>query len=88
MNRYLFFTRKQNGLFFVSYHQTGCTVVAVFLHYFLLALFSWMLCEGVLLYVLLVKVFGGGAEEKIKFFYIFGWGKLILPLKAFLPTQM
>ena len=63
-------------------------MVAVFLHYFLLALFSWMLCEGVLLYILLVKVFGGGAEEKIKFFYIFGWGKLILPLKAFLPTQM
>ncbi|CAH3016664.1 unnamed protein product, partial [Porites evermanni] len=55
-------------------NKTGCTVVAVFLHYFLLALFSWMLCEGVLLYVLLVKVFGGGAEEKIKFFYIFGWG--------------
>lgn len=54
--------------------KAGCTVVAVFLHYFLLALFSWMLCEGVLLYILLVKVFGGGAEEKVKYFYIFGWG--------------
>ena len=34
-----------------------------------------MLCEGVLLYFLLVKVFGGGAEEKVKYFYIFGWGR-------------
>ena len=55
--------------------QVGCTVVAAFLHYFLLSLFSWMLCEGVLLYILLVKVFGGSAEEKVKYFYIFGWGR-------------
>ena len=55
--------------------QVGCTVVAAFLHYLLLAMFSWMLCEGVLLYILLVKVFGGGAEDKVKYFYIFGWGK-------------
>ena len=34
-----------------------------------------MLCEGVLLYILLVKVFGGSAEEKVKYFYIFGWGR-------------
>ncbi|XP_068679872.1 adhesion G protein-coupled receptor L4-like isoform X2 [Montipora foliosa] len=55
-------------------NKVGCTVVAAFLHYFLLSLFSWMLCEGVLLYILLVKVFGGIAEEKVKYFYIFGWG--------------
>ena len=53
----------------------GCTVLAALLHYFLLALFCWMLCEGVLLYILLVKVFGGGAEDKVKYFYLFGWGK-------------
>ncbi|XP_068681245.1 adhesion G protein-coupled receptor L4-like isoform X1 [Montipora foliosa] len=55
-------------------NKVGCTVVAAFLHYFLLSLFSWMLCEGVLLYILLVKVFGGSAKEKVKYFYIFGWG--------------
>ena len=55
--------------------QAGCTVVAAFLHYFLLSLFSWMLCEGVLLYILLIKVFRGIAEEKVKYFYIFGWGR-------------
>ena len=56
--------------------QAGCPVVAAFLHYFLLALFSWMLCEGALHYILLVKVFGGGAEDKVKYFYMFGWGRL------------
>ena len=67
--------KAQIVYFLWCYFQAGCTVVAVFLHYFLLALFSWMLCEGVLLYILLVKVFGGGAEEKVKYFYIFGWGR-------------
>ena len=60
--------------------QTGCTVIAALLHYFLLALFCWMLCEGVLLYILLVKVFGGGADDKVKYFYLLGWGKFTLVL--------
>ncbi|XP_074635576.1 uncharacterized protein LOC141893971 isoform X3 [Acropora palmata] len=59
---------------FARDNKVGCTVVAAFLHYFLLAMFSWMLCEGVLLYLLLVKVFGGSVEEKVKYFYLFGWG--------------
>ncbi len=64
-----------NTLFSCNY-QVGCTILAALLHYFLLALFCWMLCEGVLHYILLVKVFGGGAEDKVKYFYLFGWGKL------------
>ena len=34
-----------------------------------------MLCEGVLHYFLIVKVFGGGVAVQVKYFYIFGWGK-------------
>ena len=52
-------------------------------------MFSWMLCEGVLLYILVVKVFGGGADEKVKYFYIFGWGKHgfnILDPHKFVPS--
>ena len=64
--------------------QAGCTAIAVLLHYFLLALFSWMLCEGVLLYILLVKVFGGGAEEKVKYFYVFGWGRFFSVIAVWL----
>ncbi|KAK3746252.1 hypothetical protein QZH41_005286 [Actinostola sp. cb2023] len=54
--------------------KVGCTVLAVLLHYFLLAVFCWMLCEGVLLYLLIVKVIGAEVEEKVKFFLLFGWG--------------
>ncbi|XP_068747063.1 adhesion G-protein coupled receptor D1-like [Montipora capricornis] len=56
-------------------NKVGCTVVAALFFTTSCSLcFSWMLCEGVLLYILLVKVFGGIAEEKVKYFYIFGWG--------------
>ncbi|KXJ29080.1 uncharacterized protein LOC110252281 [Exaiptasia diaphana] len=54
--------------------KVGCTVLAVLLHYFLLAVFCWFLCEGLLLYLLIVKVIGGKVEEKVKFFMLFGWG--------------
>ena len=37
--------------------QVGCQVVAVLLHYFFLVTFMWMLMEGVVLYVALVRVF-------------------------------
>ena len=58
--------------------QVGCTVLAALLHFFLLAVFAWMLCEGVLLYILLVKVFGGSPNEKVKYFLVFGWCKLFV----------
>ena len=32
--------------------QWLCTTVAALLHYFFLAVFCWMLCEGVMLYLL------------------------------------
>lgn len=54
--------------------KVGCTVMAVLLHYFLLTVFCWMLCEGILLYLVIVKVTGAIVEEKVKWFLIFGWG--------------
>ena len=52
-----------------------------------------MLCEGVLLYILLVKVFGGGADDKVKYFYLLGWGNFvcclpIFPLFVLLPSLL
>ena len=35
----------------------GCRLVAVLLHYWFLVSFMWMLMEGVVLYVALVRVF-------------------------------
>ena len=37
--------------------QTLCATVAILLHYFFLTSFMWMLMEGVVLYIVLVKVF-------------------------------
>ena len=73
---------------------THCQAVAVLLHYFFLVTFMWMLMEGVVLYVALVKVF-----VKRKKLYMLGFavtsygvpllylGALTLPLGFALPTQ-
>ena len=47
------------------------------LHYLFLAAFCWMLCEGVLIYLLLVKVFGANDRKWIYIFSALGWGKLL-----------
>ncbi|XP_022799408.1 adhesion G-protein coupled receptor D1-like [Stylophora pistillata] len=55
--------------------ESVCTTTAVLLHYFLLSVFFWMLCHGVILYFLILK-----AERqeiltsKKKWFYALGWG--------------
>ena len=54
--------------------QVGCAFVAALLHYFFLAAFCWMLCEGVMLYLMLVVVFSK-LSKKWWFFLILGWGE-------------
>ena len=54
--------------------QDGCTFVAVILHYLFLSAFCWMLCEGVLLYLLLRVVFSEMAKMWWPFLLI-GYGK-------------
>lgn len=48
--------------------QGACSAIAVLLHYWFLAAFMWMLMEGVVLYVALVRVF-----VKKQRFYIAGF---------------
>ncbi|KAJ7374174.1 hypothetical protein OS493_009516 [Desmophyllum pertusum] len=55
-------------------NQTGCTVMAVFLHFFVLSIFCWMLSEAVQLYFSLVKIIGATANTHITFFHCLGWG--------------
>ncbi len=50
--------------------------MAVLLHYFFLSAFCWMLCEGVMLYLLLVVVFSQVAK-KWWFFLLLGYGELL-----------
>ena len=47
------------------------------LHYFFLATFTWTLCEAVLIYVLLVKVFGANDKKWIYLYLALGWSELV-----------
>ena len=58
-----------------SMPQVACKVVAALLHYFFTAVFTWMLCEGIMLYFLLVKVFNTGLGQKKWFYFAIGWGE-------------
>ncbi len=52
----------------------GCRTVAVLMHYLFLVSFMWMLMEGVVLYVALVKVFVKNQKRYIIGFTIFSYG--------------
>ncbi len=55
--------------------QAGCQAVAVMLHYFFLVTFMWMLMEGVVLYVALVRVFVKQQKKYILAFTAFSYGR-------------
>ena len=57
--------------------QVGCAIVAALLHYFFLAAFCWMLCEGVIIYLMLVAIFSK-FSKRWWFFLILGWGRCFL----------
>ncbi|NWU42944.1 AGRG4 protein, partial [Hylia prasina] len=58
-----------------SFNQPGlCITVAMLLHYFLLAAFTWMCLESVHFYLALVKVFNVYVPKYILKCCIAGWG--------------
>ena len=62
--------------FHTASYQYACKVMTALLHYFFLATFTWTLCEAVLIYILLVKVFGANDRKWIYLYLALGWGKL------------
>ena len=54
--------------------QWLCTTITALLHYLFLCVFCWMLAEGIMLYLLVVRVFGKVAQ-KWYYLLILGWGK-------------
>ena len=52
--------------------------MSILLYFFVLAVFGWMLCEGMIIYLQLVDVYTGLAlgGRHLKGFYLIGWGKL------------
>ncbi|XP_065897929.1 adhesion G protein-coupled receptor L3-like isoform X2 [Dysidea avara] len=59
--------------------EVACIIVTVLLHYFFLAVFCWMLCEGIIMLVMFVKVIYHGFFQRMYFFLFLGWG-LPLPI--------
>lgn len=52
-----------------------CSIVALLLHYCYLAVFTWMLVEGLHLYSQVVRVFGT-EHLRVRYYVCFGWGEL------------
>ena len=59
--------------------RTTCIAIAVLLHLFYTATFTWMLCEGIQLYFKIIAVFDSESKAKRYIYFIIGWGKF-LPL--------
>jgi len=57
---------------------TTCTIIAVLLHLFYMATFTWMLCEGIHLYFKIVAVFDSEGKSKKILYYVIGWGEYIM----------
>lgn len=59
-------------IFCFSHLQTGCVVLHLILHYFLLTNYAWMLCEGFYLHTVLVSAFI--SEQKlVRWLIVMGW---------------
>lgn len=57
--------------------QVVCAIVAILLQYFFLTSFMWMFMEGVVLYIVLVKVFTQINWKYYVGFTILSYGKIV-----------
>ena len=65
--------------------NSGCRTAAVLMHYLFLVSFMWMLMEGVVLYVALVKVFVEHQKRYNIGFFLFSYGE---PLKSLFSIRI
>lgn len=70
-----------------------CLAASMLAFYFYLAVFFWMLVEGVYIYLMVVKVFRGNVTRKRRLAYIVGWGKykilyLVVPYYMCVPNDV
>ena len=65
---------NMNERYFVGGVPVGCRLVAVLLHYWFLVSLMWMLMEGIVLYVALVRVFVTYHRRYIATFTVVSYG--------------
>ena len=68
--------RCVSSLFYEFAFQAACQAVTAIMQYFFLSSFCWMMCEGIMLYLMLVVVFTG-LSKKWWFFLLLGWSKFL-----------
>ncbi|CAB3995013.1 adhesion G- coupled receptor D1-like [Paramuricea clavata] len=59
---------------FAENHRDICFASTVLAFYLYLAVFAWMLVEGIHLYFLVIRVFGRDEHRRRKYYHIIGWG--------------
>jgi hypothetical protein len=74
------------GTYYGTQHHIACGVVAGLLHYLFLSVFCWMLCEGIMLYLMLVIVFSK-LSKKWWLFLIIGWGLPVIVVGIAVSVQ-
>ncbi|XP_022298170.2 uncharacterized protein LOC111107321 [Crassostrea virginica] len=70
-----------------TYHFIGCLIVAILLHYFILASFMWMLMEAFLQYLTFVKVLGTYVTRYTLKSVIAAWGLPLIPIICVLSVD-
>ena len=71
-----------------THTQDLCAAISVLLLYLFLVMFMWMLMEGVVLYVVLVKVFVRRSQCYIASFTALSFGKTyVKPIINYMPTH-
>jgi hypothetical protein len=63
--------------------KTWCVTLHVLVHYFLLANYFWMFCEGLYLHTLLVYAFTRAEETLLKMFIAFAWAGPSIPITLY-----
>ncbi|XP_065884496.1 uncharacterized protein [Dysidea avara] len=54
-------------------NTVSCVFVTLLLHYFFLAVFSWALCEGIMVYTMFAAPFYKGIFQRMSFYLLVGW---------------
>lgn len=62
--------------------------MGIALHYFLTAMFSWMLVEGWHLYLAVIEVFSAQRRSLLKRYYVLGYGEFVLVIVVLFSHQM
>ncbi|XP_037044421.1 calcitonin gene-related peptide type 1 receptor isoform X2 [Bradysia coprophila] len=66
----------------IARNESGCVVLHLVLHYFLMTSYAWMLCEGFYLHTVLVSAFIS-EQRLVRWLMVFGWSSPAIVLTVY-----